>query len=542
MIRIASCLVAFGALNACTHMESEPVSLSSDAISGFPYAIPALELELIVKRRLADCTIGTNSDGLNVPMREFVTEVEAKTLYPAADWFTLDYSAMSGPTKTSTFTATRHANDMLATINIMATDKGPELIGKVVKAGISAASIIGGLPLPAAAGAVGDACPQAVRDLLDARIAAVTAKKGFTETLTTTTDAIDDLNRRAAQAELSEADKGELARLIKVAADIKKAMAAQDKIIAKKDELLTFSETVAWRPKRGEIGEKFATIAFDLDPATPRGQARVAWLKKLFPALDAAALNQIAPELALQLLTSPESSTAADVIRARLPGGSSVQRTRPSSKAGIVAVQPVRARVRICPQSQISCTRADAKLIHDASYSIPQLGPYVVLPFSNGFGEDNKLTAAFAENGSVTSVGYEDKAVEGLAILDGLNNALDQGLKLDGAIRKAREAERKEQQGAALKALQDEVALKEQNKKLLALEADLDPARQSAADALAQANAELAQAKVDIALMEARETLAGPTFGEQIDAMRAEIEVLKLKAELDKLRKEAGGD
>jgi hypothetical protein len=176
------------------------------------------------------------------------------------------------------------------------------------------------------------------------------------------------------------------------------------------------------------------------------------------------------------------------------------------------------------------CHTSSADKLFDQYVTVPQLGHYLVLPFSNGFGEDNQLTANFNEAGTPTMVEYKEKQAAALVAAKAANQGAESLLDLVADVRTFREAEKAKEEGAALKALESQSALLAEQKKIVELQAAIAPADADLAKQKARLDKELgvAQAERDIAKVQ-REIM-------EIEAKLAvEPADLALTAEKDRL-------
>jgi hypothetical protein len=121
------------------------------------------------------------------------------------------------------------------------------------------------------------------------------------------------------------------------------------------------------------------------------------------------------------------------------------------------------------------------------------MGRLVVLPFENGFGENNALEAQFREDGSLASVRYDRKASRGEGVTKAVNGGLDQALAFDTALRAKREADLKKAEDSRTHALDLQIAELKKQKELLELEAAMSDASVARQNRIAELNAQIAE-------------------------------------------------
>lgn len=543
-------------LGACTtSMETRPVDLGAARVSGTEYALPALELEFATTRRLVDCSPpakvpGTSTSDsqdathgtadMNQPVvPKFEFKVEPKQELVASEIFAMDYSALSKAWKTTNFKVEWHANGMLKTINVEAADKSGEIALEVLKAGIAIAKLAGGIPPGGAElGTATPICPVEV----ERRKGLLKEKKFATETLAAQTAIVESFSGRDA-ASLSDAAKNALNGALDETKKQTKAIADLDKKLAELDKVLAFTETVRWRPaaKAGATTPEKHSFGFELTedvPTTIEAAARAKWVKRLFgiDSLDPlgladdgcervdsdkdtepdAFLCRLERSLAFAVTLEPEpvNSSSEQLASVRTALGVKVGKPKTTPVRdhvrGLVTRIPVRTRFYGCSGVAQPCHRASPDKLFDQLVSVPQLGHYLVLPFSNGFGEDNQLTVNFNEAGLPTMVEYKEKQAAALAAAKMANQSADAVLGLADDVRTYRKAEEEEEKGAALKALESEAKLLEQQKKIVEFQAVIAPA-----------NADLTQQKLRIT--------------EQLGIVQAERDIAKVEDEIDKL-------
>ncbi|WP_161732184.1 hypothetical protein [Sphingobium yanoikuyae] len=563
-------MVGVLASGCTTSMKTRPVPADVKRVDGAEYSLPALELEFAVTRRLVDCSPTFSSSDSNKPLDPtFEVLIEPKQNLVADETFSMDYSQLYKSWKTGKFVVDWHDNGMLKSVNVTTTDKSVDIALELLKTGISVARIAGGFPpVGAAPGAHLRRCPAE----LETRKSLLAERKKAQGELAALTATIESFSGRDA-AKLSEADKKKLGKAVDDAKDRSNVINEIAKKLADLDKVLAFTETLFWRPATapGVTTPQTDKFVFTLPskPATLEEQARVKWVKALFGVddIDDIGLADLGCEddldakgepvevrcrvqqaLALHVRLAPQGAdangkrleatqTALGIKAASNPGGNSTK----DHVAGVITRVPARARFLACSGGAGNCEPASPSKLADQVIRVPQLGHYLVLPFKNGIGQDNALVASFAENGLPTSVSYEDKQAAGLVVAKGLSQAADAGLTLAADIDAAQEAEKEKKEGAALKALEDQAKLLEQQKKIAEYQAVLDPANAALARQKATIDAELgilssrkavAQAEVDLAELEAKSAANPADYALAQEVERRQAQVLLLQAQV----------
>jgi hypothetical protein len=526
-------------------MDTRPVPLTAKRVDGAEYSLPALELEFAVTRRMVDCTSTTSPiDASQVLAPKFEVTVEPKQELVAAETFSMDYASLSKPWKTSKLTIDWYENRMLKSINVSATDKSVDIAVEVLKTGLSVAKLAGGIPVPAGlAGASVAGCPAEVTT----RKQAVGDRNKAQAELAKQTAIVAAFNARDA-AKLSAKDKKALGVAIGAAKAQTDAIGKIEKELAELDKVLAFTETVRWRPPSaaGSTTSQERTFDFAIpdQPVTSEEQARARWIKRLFNVDDVKTLGladrdcekdlgsdgepkqtrcRLQVALALQVRLEPEGqgagadqlSVAQDALGLKPQRQSA--RLRRDHVAGVVTRIPARARFLACSGSGAPCQRSSSTKLFDQVISVPQFGHYLVLPFSNGIGEDNQLTASFAENGMPTSVTYEDKQAAALIVAKGINQGADAVLGYADQVRAAEKGKKDEADAAPLKALENQAKMLEQQKNIIAYQSVIDPT-----------NAALAPQKAKLEIQ-----LSMLTTQKQIAELEIQIAQLQTKAQAD---------
>lgn len=582
-------VVSGASLAACTtSMETRPIPAGTQAVYGTQYSLPALELEFSMTRRLVDCSPsanpadtsgGSRQDKLQtttaaknepiVPKFEF--KVDPKQEFVASETFAMDYSALSKSFKTSAFKMDWHDNGMIKSFNVEATDKGGEIALEALKAGIAIAKLAGGIPTGGAAtGTATPTCPIEV----ETRKQLIKNSKAASATLTEQNAIVESYHGRDGTT-LSDADKKKLNDALSLAKEQTKAIAEINKKLADLDKVLALVETVRWRPAAspGAIAPQNQTFAFEIPqgtPATVEEAAKIKWIKRLFgvdnlnplgSARDGCEkidenkdgnpdsfLCRLERSLAFAVILEPEPSGggSGQLAAAHSALGVTPRESKNPAKRdhvrGVVTRMPVRSRFYGCSGSAQPCHRASPDKLFDQLVSVPQFGHYLVLPFSNGFGEDNQLTANFSEAGTPTLVDWKQKKAAALTVAQTVNQGAELLLGYAADVRAYRKAEKEKEEGAALKALESEVKLLEQQKKIVELQAAIEPGNAVLAQEKTRLEKELAiaQSQRDIIKVQNEREALELQLAVQPDDLALEAEKDRLATQEAILRSRAG--
>jgi hypothetical protein len=511
------------ALGGCTTtLATRPMEQAApNGAIGMRYALPALQYNTTVSSRLKTCAV----DGEEIKLG-FDVSVEAKPEMVDGEWFAVDYRDLGSWSKTSSFDMETYENQTLKSFNAKADDQSGEIAAGAIKAGFSVARLLGApSPIPIMEG------PVPVT-----RLACPTVKLVNYETLK---DKLEEktkaLNKLTAQLEpwvvpgvlgtLTEDDK---AAISKLRTQIIAASEEINDIKKKMDEYaveLSWIETHEFQPRWGAGGNGLDwRSTFPAKDGVTR-ERQLAWAKKLFgDAVVAADLETIGAQMEYVTLTvrgstQPDSASLCD--QAGVKPGCSVPDTpkwndfvsatadaRPKVVPGIAYRTPARGRLRICRSIEPAPCAAGSvpkSQISDGIALYPQLGRLGILPFENGFGQNNELSATFRPDGSIEKAAYLEKRARGKVLVDVINGGLDQALALDQAIRDRRKAELEEAEGAAEADLDRQIALATKQKTLLDAQRALG--QMESADELAKLNAEIAQLTAEKTLRDLRAEL-----------------------------------
>ncbi|HEX8307881.1 MAG TPA: hypothetical protein VF645_05620 [Allosphingosinicella sp.] len=525
------------ALGGCTttSLNTRPMAQTApNGAAGMRYALPALQYKTTVSRRLTECAV--RADGaLDV---DFEVNVEADPEMVDGEWFAVDYRDLGSWSKTSAFDMETYENQTLKSFNAEADDQGPEIAAGVIKAGFSIARLAAGLPGSSAAPAGGSVVPLAEdgpapaaqrpkilvcpNDLLTRfkRLkAALEAKTGELE------DAVAELEPWVVEGllgTLTDDDKKKISGLRT------KIRALSLEITDIREEMDDHGERLSWieifefLPRWGRDGKGLDHLSTFPSAEASKMDAQLNWTRRLFGTdfdeADLADLGTKMGPVALAVRASESGNAGAICGQAGVKPGCEVPPTpkwnnfvsatadaRPMAVPGVAYRTPARGRLRICRKigtAECAVGTAPTMQIYDGIELFPQLGRLGILPFENGFGQNNQLSATFRPDGSIERASYSEKRARGRALVDVVNGGLDQALTFSQAVRDKRKADREAAEGAAAAELDRQITLATKQRDLAALEGSAQ---------LARTNSEIAQLNAEKTLRELRDELSGGT-------------------------------
>lgn len=517
MRRIVGAVCVAALLSGCaTSLSTRPVNADQTAtLVGIPYHLPALAYDIEVTRSLSECS-GAGAE----LVAHFDVGAKVTPRIVAGERFVADYRALASWNKTSALKIETWPNQTLKAVNAEAVDKSPEIIQGVVTAGFNIARVAAGLPAAETGGATPQAvsppvppytCPQALA-LANTYAAGL---KRLTKQSEALNQALKPLVAESLIGTLTPKDKAKISSLRAKLAELDPKITGATDQLAEQQKLLTTTETLTFTPTASEPGKVWVYLA-DADPQTTAAQ--MAWMKALFgyePAKDLAA--QAATMLSVAARFTPD----APVSDVNLCSSSGLDagcgdikapewaRKPPSNAPGLVFRTPVTGELRVCEGRDAVACRRDAKVLAARRDAAAQLGAPAILPFRNGFGENNALQAQFREDGSLDWASYDSKAAPGESAVKAVNGALDADLAYQAQLRAKHDAEAKAaadaataQNAAATAALDQQIAMLTKEAQVRELEAAADPTRIEGDRTLAALNAQIAQLQAQKSIRE----------------------------------------
>lgn len=420
LISVAACLVS---LEACTSLSTRadllPKTPSDEAMIGAPYSLPMLQYDLAVSRTLAQCTDPVTK----LPALKFTMTVEATPRYVAGETYAIDYRRLSGWTKTSALTIEYQENsNILKSINASVEDRTAEIAGNVVKTGLGIASLVGGIPLPAAApeGSLLTPkymliCANGAQKLLDAVTLATAAVKDRTGKLKAATAAVDALSSRISA--LSDADRATLTRKIDEQGKAVKALAEAQAVLDEMTAAISYRVRLSWPRQLDETDQRFtpAGVGFERLAALVTTQAA----NGTENATDNRCDDQDVRRCMSKKLTAA-ARLAPAIEETRSTGASAGQKgslavkTSGTSVEGVLVRPPLHGRLLVCGASDTDCAEDDPRLVFRSDdAAVPQLGTLRFLPFRNKVFQNNSLVLSLTTSGDLVRVDYKNLKAQG---------------------------------------------------------------------------------------------------------------------------------
>jgi hypothetical protein len=547
-IAVTASLLLTGACT--TSLSTQPVETAAGpVVEGTQYSLPVLQYSITVRRMLTGCA--TLPDGDLQP--EFTTSVEPSAKHVAGEQFVVDPKALAGFMKTSAFEMETYDNGTIKSINASATDHGPEVALGLLDLGLNIAKIAFPVPPPLrlheTKAELKPACPTAALTELDARLV---QQRGLTRQVNAKLEELAPYERLAAMGALSDSDEERFRQLQQELAGLRKQLAATDALVKASQARLSYTDAYEWIPSR-----EHSIMVFSFPDASDAGRhaRQIEWLGGLFlpvpegnlpdaeegsvrgfnvttgQLIQARLAQKHAASLAVVAVVFPQRIAGTNALEISCPqseaergsppgtradGGRQPLATRPRAEkctvgrgstlparfAGVVYRMPVQAILRVCEGSvaaDCDSRKGGLEVLAETSSLVPQMGRLAILPFSNGFGEDNALAATFRADGSLSKAKYDTKKSVAKSLVDTLNTGAGRVLDF-----------RKERRAQELAELDREITLAKKQKELLEAESSLSAANlaarvqaQSIDSQIAQLEAEQAVEALELSIVRA---------------------------------------
>ena len=494
----------------------------SQAVTGFPYSLPAARFDIKVTRTLERCfAVAADGSLTSTPDVAFSIEVEATPRMIAGEQFQIDYRALSDWTKVSGIVIESHpVSGTLRTFNASVEDRTAQIIGSGVRSIVGVARIASGLPTsPLAldsgsqAAAFGLKCTDAAQAKLDDIKARTDRIDDATTALKALTAEIVSLSERADTGELSEADMTMLTTKLNAQAEQSAALGRAQAALVRAKAAVTSVSILPWTPTRESL---VVEVPFQEDE-TGILNGLVTRVALLSPTGDTPVCTGTTTSdcLAGRLSVTAQLEPAVDAgndERVRTAIDSSLPSAgifiRPPGQGRVIACQSVWPQDCHAPQALPLGTGADIV--------VPQLGQLHFLPFRNGAFQNNMLSVVLRADGSAERLEYRDKAARGEAAAATLADLVTQAGGFATDLRADRQADRDARAATTATARAETLAQQRFAIDQLTLENEYEALRNPPADSeltstraqieLAQARAALAEA--ELAEREARAALA----------------------------------
>ncbi|KAF1004734.1 MAG: hypothetical protein GAK28_03747 [Luteibacter sp.] len=427
---------------------------SGPADVGAVYGLPMLQFQMTVQRRLIQCEEGGK------PRIRFLTKVDVLPSYVVGERFVVDYQAMTGLSKTSSFEMQTFDSGTLKSINAEVADQTKGILGNVVASGIGLLSLSTGTPfkvpgyhsLPPPGSTY--VCDESTVALLKGIEGGTADLKKAAETLGVLNAEISRAERLAGMAALTDDMKKALSDNQKSAAEQSRRVEELDKNLASLMDKASASEQIVW-PRRMDDR---------LLDASPNA-ASERFLKALFKKGDHGySSGELAGTMALKAKLVAVTDLVAVPSCNQSEDGCRRFQVKDTHSGGLLYRTPVPARLLVCQvASDADCDLATtagkltgaSNVLVSASVMAPQLGSLHVLPYRNAAFQNNVLKVSFREDGTIALLDYADKVARGAE----LSGAVSQGLAQVSAYKDAKRQ-------ANMKQLDDEVDRLEKKKKI----------------------------------------------------------------------------
>ncbi|MCK0128048.1 hypothetical protein [Erythrobacter sp. F6033] len=376
--------------------------------------------------------------------------------------YTLNYEDLSKAFKTTQVAIEYHPNTaIIKSINASVQGQEPAAIGSGIKIAGSIAKLAFGIPPISADGTPNpgetaylfDPCTPEAFELVKGRNSLVNEAKKIGKSATKAASEIALLEAKAALGALAESEKLELTTLIKKskkdAAALKKitaALALLDKELTLtgtfelKEQSLTEKDLLI-RPDKGKL-DKFKKVILKekalakFETTAQNGETKPSQTAKDFEKLLTAKLKFGADSAAENICIGTEPSACEAELKA---ADTSDRSDAGKAEQGFVFRSPEQVRMTLTGERS-------TKPVIDANIRIAQLGRFRLLPLTNGFGENNSISATFALDGTPTKIEYKKTKDSGTELLKSGELALADILAVRDAATAANDAKKSELQ------------------------------------------------------------------------------------------------
>lgn len=492
---------------------------------GVEYGLPMVQFTLSVTRTLVKCRDEHNQTDIR-----FSTKVAAEPRYVVGERFVIDYESLSSWSKVTGLDLQTYENGTLKSINASAEDQSAAIIGDVVKVGIGVASLVSGVPPVTKtldSKSLEWRCSEQTENTLNIISSVKDALEKLTKELVQTTDTITRLESLAILNALTGEDKTKLTEAKTKQRELLKQAATKDKELVRLLSSVSVKEERIW-PENGDSkrlnanplpeNAKFLKDLFKEFPVSKKHQVAgvgTAALKKDESGQPTKEEEKAKAEAAkAEAEAEAKAGAKEDVFLETLMASFQLHgelkplvNIKPQENClsclvsgnnkratGLYYQNPVPAHLVICRLvSNKGCVVSDdSPMVLNMQVMAPQLAPLRVLPLTNGMFQSNALSATFRENGGLATFKYEDKVARGKVLSETVAASMDSVLAYRDArqAHKASEKAAKKQEG--LDQLDEEISRLEKQKKIAALNAELDGSTQDAAVETARVNARIA--------------------------------------------------
>ncbi len=466
-----SILISAMALNACSTNLNTSAVTKTEVAQGITYFLPQRTFHITHTIEAISCGVGAG----DIAVLELSTSatIEDEILADPLQSYVINYEALNDKLKITSADVALYANGTLKSFNAAIEDRTGQVIGNLVKSGLSLAASIGGLPTPTFdISTLTETAPKkdkptaktyCTQELLDA-LASQEALKAQIKAEEEIDKVRAKLKKELAdlQALLAAAEKGLSAAL--EASDHDKADSAAQLISEKKDTIKTATDVIGalpdsrtmallaqlaklrsstlvrkitfdWTPSNAEIGspKNFGFGGSLLQTwLTPAGACSIRKNEPQIPGVPLSCSNGdindfwsnsgITVETKIDLLSPTNSATPTFT-------------GTPKPKGGIVYRQPIAAHVSICKKT--CAPSSETNRLISKTYQMPQFGVLAQLPLDNGPFDKNSLKLTMAADGMLITAEYASEAQ-----LEKATTLLLNSVNQYGELRRANRAQR----------------------------------------------------------------------------------------------------
>lgn len=380
------------ALAACTTKLVSREDNGSVGNPGIPYHLPFLQYTITAKYTLIQCpSAGDHRSAVKIAVdaKPGIIEDPVERL--------IDYEQLTSGSKTSDFSVEYYdGTALLKSVNASVVDKSPEIAANVLKAVVSIAGIVYGLP--PAAGAAGAAvqkrgCLLGVEAMVSASNKARKAIDDFPERSQEVSDRLAVYTTMAQLGAMTPTDKKNAAKDIKESQDLAKSLDALKKQVVEYDKRVTY-----------ETEWTFPDVeSRDTRPLYPPKSIHT-WLDLLLEPVDSKATgDELDASLYALLIPSRPAKTCT-------PSKTDTCEPKNDGTDGIAYRTPSPGTLKVCRQPSASACASDVHPLFKEKSNVPQFGTMHFLQLHNGWGQDNELNVTFARTGELTTFKYASKS------------------------------------------------------------------------------------------------------------------------------------
>lgn len=509
--------VAVLALASCTSLSSfsdqQPGS-KTKALKGVRYSLPLRQYDVEITRALEKCEAQdgkTKAHDVKLSMSAAITPRDV-----AGESFLLDYTALSGWTKTTSVAIETYDTGVLKSINASADDKSAEIISSTVKAGFGLAGIAGGFPLPVTTSTF-EALPEEQKTFI--------RKQKKPQMLVCTDEgkkALDEIARLKNRLKTETDNLGSLTEKITTLAKrqpiyglTKKEKEKLSDLLDQQDDLIATIETLQGQLKKAQDKVRFTSVAYwprtvDENQASfPIDDQALLKLTALLKQADEDKSENATQNNCGKLLDTGEclrdkltaSARLLSVVSSTTPvasDGLSIDSTEATGQEGIYIRPPAPGVLLICKSKLADCTDYNRDYLYRSSAElVPQLGHLQFLPFKNEAFRNNVIALTLRPNGTIEKLEYKTLKAAGEVVANLGADVVGQWAGFVAAREKADKDKATAKSKAELDALDQQINLLTKQQQLDALQAPKN-------DELTSLQAEITMTETRTKLLEAQ--------------------------------------